>query len=234
MVQLLTYCYKKATAFFAVVLLVCSAHAAFATSFDFSVFSDKSEIRQGEQVTLTIRVQNYGNADVSDLQVSDSLPKGVVYISSSVADISTGGRKLVVKVPLLRPGDEYSFDLTLRMERKGSIENMLLLQRGSSTVKSASAKLEVLSNNVLNIKVNMFTPNGDGVNDYFEIPGLQDYPNNELVVFNRYSDKVYYRRYYNNDWDADGLPNGNYFYILTLHLDNGTVQKYNGYVTVKR
>ena len=32
---------------------------------------------------------------------------------------------------------------------------------------------------------NAFSPNGDGVNDYWEILGLQNYPGNKLQIYNR-------------------------------------------------
>jgi gliding motility-associated-like protein len=74
-----------------------------------------------------------------------------------------------------------------------------------------------------------FSPNGDGVNDFFEILGLEDYPRNTLTIFNRWGHKVYEKVNYQNDWggwsDApltlgDGLlPKGTYFYVLDLGGD---------------
>lgn len=61
---------------------------------------------------------------------------------------------------------------------------------------------------------NVFTPNGDGVNDTWEIPLLERYINNKLVVFNRWGQKVYEADNYNNSWDGGRLSDGVYFYIL--------------------
>jgi gliding motility-associated-like protein len=71
-----------------------------------------------------------------------------------------------------------------------------------------------------------FSPNGDGVNDFFEILGLEDYRENKLTVFNRWGHKVYEAENYLNDWGgwSDGpltlgdgiLPKGTYFYVLDL------------------
>lgn len=67
----------------------------------------------------------------------------------------------------------------------------------------------------LELKVpNVFTPNGDGVNDYFEIKKLEYFVSNEFIVFNRWGKKVYESSTYNNDWDGGGLSDGTYFYIL--------------------
>ncbi len=64
---------------------------------------------------------------------------------------------------------------------------------------------------------NIITPNGDGYNDKFVIKGLESgaYPNNKLVIFNRWGKKVYETINYNNDFDGNGLPDGVYYYIFT-------------------
>ena len=62
---------------------------------------------------------------------------------------------------------------------------------------------------------NVFTPNGDGVNDLFEILNLEYYQA-EMVIFNRWGKKVYeHSDYYNNWWDGQGAPDGTYYFILT-------------------
>ncbi|MBC7391358.1 MAG: gliding motility-associated C-terminal domain-containing protein, partial [Opitutaceae bacterium] len=63
---------------------------------------------------------------------------------------------------------------------------------------------------------NIFTPNGDGHNDFLFFKNLHFYPGNTLHVFNRWGNKVYNRENYANDWDGGGLPAGTYFYILDL------------------
>jgi gliding motility-associated-like protein len=61
---------------------------------------------------------------------------------------------------------------------------------------------------------NVFTPNGDGVNDFYEIPNLERYISNELVVFNRWGERVFEATNYRNNWDGGNLPDGVYYYIL--------------------
>lgn len=61
---------------------------------------------------------------------------------------------------------------------------------------------------------NVFTPNGDGSNDFYEIPNLDRYIRSQLIVFNRWGQKVYESDPYNNNWDGGTLPDGVYFYIL--------------------
>jgi gliding motility-associated-like protein len=61
---------------------------------------------------------------------------------------------------------------------------------------------------------NVFTPNGDQFNQTFEIPDLDKYVENELVVVNRWGQKVYEEKNYSGGWDGGNLSDGTYFYIL--------------------
>ena len=66
---------------------------------------------------------------------------------------------------------------------------------------------------------NIITPNGDSKNDNFEVTGLDKgaYPNNKLLIFNRWGKMVYEKENYQLDterFDGKGLAEGTYFYIL--------------------
>lgn len=66
-----------------------------------------------------------------------------------------------------------------------------------------------------------FSPNGDGLNEVFYVEGIENYPDNRLVVFNRWGDEVFRKANYSNDWHGLGpggkpLPDGDYFYVLEL------------------
>ena len=80
-----------------------------------------------------------------------------------------------------------------------------------------------------------FSPNGDGYNDRFVILGLENYPDNELMVFNRQGVEVFHRVNYENDWDGRPesgnvlggiLPEGTYYYIFKfgdINIRKGTI-----------
>lgn len=63
---------------------------------------------------------------------------------------------------------------------------------------------------------NVFTPNGDGYNDFFVIKGLKDYPNTLVQIFNRWGKKVYESTNYQNDWDGKNQNDGVYFFVITF------------------
>lgn len=81
---------------------------------------------------------------------------------------------------------------------------------------------------------NAFSPNGDGINDYFKIKGLEAYPNNKLQVFNSLGRMVFKTVGYLNDWGGswgqNNLPDGTYYYLL----EDGKGAKFTGFVQIKR
>ena len=68
--------------------------------------------------------------------------------------------------------------------------------------------------------VNIFTPNGDGSNDFFIPVNLEQYPNPTVIVYNRWGKIVYEMENYQYDWDGTNYKTGNalndgvYFYVV--------------------
>lgn len=72
------------------------------------------------------------------------------------------------------------------------------------------------------IPAQAFTPNGDGNNDTWIVPGIENYPKNVVRVFNRYGHEVFAAQSYHNEWggiykdNREKLPAGSYFYVIDL------------------
>ncbi len=86
---------------------------------------------------------------------------------------------------------------------------------------------------------NAITPNGDGMNDQLRFEQLDNdptiWPDNHIIIFNRWGDIVYEARPYMNDWDGrndsgEFLPDGTYYYVLRLDIAEGEILR--GDVTV--
>ena len=86
---------------------------------------------------------------------------------------------------------------------------------------------------------NAITPNEDGLNDrlVFDIidPDGKEYPQNDIVIYNRWGDVVFEASPYKNDWNGVGkdgsiLPQATYYYILRLNIPGGTILR--GDVTI--
>ena len=72
---------------------------------------------------------------------------------------------------------------------------------------------------------NVITPNGDGVNDLLVFENLEHFPNNHLVILNRWGQQLYEKTGYQNDWDGSDYPDGTYFFILELNNKTETLHK---------
>ncbi len=95
---------------------------------------------------------------------------------------------------------------------------------------------------------NVITPNGDGIHDVLTISGLENYPDNNLRIYNRWGVLVYSTSAYNTqgnifDGTSQGrvtvqvdnqLPVGTYFYILDYQDQGGNSQSLQGYLYLNR
>lgn len=82
---------------------------------------------------------------------------------------------------------------------------------------------------------NAFTPNGDGINDYYNIIRSGNYPSNTLKIYNHLGQLVYETTGYANQWGGIGnngkkVPQGSYFYIFSL--DNMGVYVREGWLYI--
>lgn len=80
---------------------------------------------------------------------------------------------------------------------------------------------------------NVFTPNGDGVNDRFVIKGVENCSKRQLVVRNRAGKVVYSSQLYNNEWDGGDCPDGTYSYQFTF-TNHNIEQNLTGFVSIIR
>jgi gliding motility-associated-like protein len=105
---------------------------------------------------------------------------------------------------------------------------------GCFTASDNTIQLEVFNQAEI---ANVLTPDGDGQNDYFSVEGLDTYASNELRIVNRQGNEVYRKKNYRadaeNGWQGVNLPDGVYFYSLTLEDWNGNKEVRTGYIHLK-
>ena len=87
---------------------------------------------------------------------------------------------------------------------------------------------ETLSSDILTLDNYSITPNGDGRNDTLVIPELEQSPNNNIQIYDRFGLKVFEAENYTNNFNGysnqnnvffekeKGLPIGVYFYIIAM------------------
>lgn len=68
---------------------------------------------------------------------------------------------------------------------------------------------------------NVFSPNGDGIYDTWQVRYLQDYPNSTIQIFNRTGRVVYATTGNGKPWDGtfEGkpVPVATYYYVINLN-----------------
>lgn len=87
------------------------------------------------------------------------------------------------------------------------------------------------------IKENItFTPNGDGRNDFLTLSCTHSF-NNDLEIFDRWGNRVFSTLNYDGTWngmkDNQAIPDGGYFYILSVALPTGK-RTFKGSLTIIR
>ncbi|BAV08633.1 hypothetical protein FLA_4679 [Filimonas lacunae] len=107
---------------------------------------------------------------------------------------------------------------------------------------TATGEFNCTTTDTLTVKIlrdiappNVFTPNGDGIHDVWEIPYLSSYTNGVIDVFNRYGQSVFHSIGYAKPWDGrmngQDVPTGTYYYIIKLGTGLPTL---SGSVTIIR
>ena len=97
--------------------------------------------------------------------------------------------------------------------------------------------IQVLSEDCLEIPL-LFSPNNDGENDVWQIGGIENYPDTQISIYNRWGQLIFsiQGNYPGNEWDGTYenaiLPTGVYYYIIDPINENN--KTYHGGVTIKR
>jgi uncharacterized repeat protein (TIGR01451 family)/gliding motility-associated-like protein len=196
---------------------------------------------EGDEFTYTIRVENIGNTAATAVVVVDKLPDGLRYVSSGSSQIpvttQVKGQEITWNITQLPIAG--ATDITLKVKAApitDGKEQTLLNTASVSSKEREMSPADNLASVPVRLKVffipHTITPNGDRSNDTFEIPGLRRYVSNELVIVNRWGDQVFERKNYQNDWGAEGMVSGTYFYILTVTDEAGKQASFKGFIEV--
>ncbi|MBN2890886.1 MAG: gliding motility-associated C-terminal domain-containing protein [Bacteroidales bacterium] len=99
-------------------------------------------------------------------------------------------------------------------------------------VSTKSAVVTIIIDYTLQIP-NFVSPDNDGVNDYWEIKGIEKLDGYTLDIFNKIGEIIYHSEAYDNTWNAtfngQELPDGTYYYVF-----KADVNSYSGYISVIR
>lgn len=110
----------------------------------------------------------------------------------------------------MKDGVPLGSDKAIRLDTSGEYVLRFL---GQCAIRETSVKIQ--DGDLSEFIPNIFTPNGDEKNEYFQVSPLLE--GSSLTVFNRWGGEVYTSANYKNDWNGGTLPSGVYFYALLSH-----------------
>ena len=197
---------------------------------------DSTQVNRGDTLTIEAGSGVLGNDSDPDL---DSL----FVMSFTIDGISyTPGGTVTIPQGQITINADGSYVFIPSEDFEGTLEIGYLISDGQAT---ASSVLRIsVSEMVTEIEVSMIvTNNGDGLNDHLKIENITAYPNNKVIIFNRWGNKVWEVNEYDNDnatkrfsgisnlsSSGSELPDGTYFYVI--NKGNGSTP-IKGFVTIK-
>ncbi|MCB2197685.1 MAG: T9SS type B sorting domain-containing protein, partial [Bacteroidetes bacterium] len=171
------------------------------------------------------------------IEEPDELIINPVVIRPTCPDIENGSINLNIsggRTPYIVYWDNGSFDENLSEIRSGIYDVLIT----DSSLCEMDTSFTVRSAHDFCIDVpTAFSPNDDNINDRWEIDMQGLYPYAEIEIFDRWGNRVFYSKGYEESQYWDGtfngkkLPMDNYFYII--YLRNGS-RRISGTVTLLR
>jgi gliding motility-associated-like protein/uncharacterized repeat protein (TIGR01451 family) len=205
----------------------------------------EAEIFEGDEFEYQIDVTNLSAYNATNVVVMDDLPNGISYVSSrfnatsSDIKVTTNitGKKLTYTIPIFPANSKLTIYVRVKAEalvngNPLNIVNRVFVSSDEDDINPDDNIAED-SNRVVALFIpNVITPNNDGKNDRFIIRGSQKFAKREIVILNRFGDHLYENSNYDNDWNADGIVGGTYFYVFRGTDSEGKVHEFKGWIQV--
>lgn len=203
-----------------------------------TIQSTNTKAAEGDVYSYIVTANNNSVPTGTDVKVTYVLPPQITLApqGTGFSNISYNPvtHTLTWNVGQVTSHNPITLTIPVKVLTKGSIESIVNIKGKEVDPVMANNVAQVVQQVNPLIIPNAFTPNGDGVNDTFVIPGLDTYTQNEIVIINRWGNNVYEKKNYQNDWTGNGLPEGTYFYVLKVFTEGGVWDSYKGYVTLLR
>ncbi|GIQ61185.1 hypothetical protein Flavo103_43200 [Flavobacterium collinsii] len=201
----------------------------------------------GQQVVFTITAENLRTNEVKDIIISEKLPSGYEYVTSKVSSGNYNAGSGIWTLPALQIHEDQTLTIIAKVKGSGDYLNIAYLKASNPIDNNEAnnrAEASVTAQGV--IVYNAISPDGDGLNDYFKIDGLDRYPNNTVEIFNRGGVQIFKTSNYGSNANVfrgisegrvtidkqRGVPTGTYFYVLRYEV-HGTMNEKSGYLYVK-
>jgi uncharacterized repeat protein (TIGR01451 family) len=228
-----------------------------------------NETGPGDIINYTITVENIGNIIITGISITDTMIDGNGRTLSLTIRPTFTNSTMESPRGELQPGEIATYIATYRIIDRDLesdyIENSALATGSSSDDQD---NVTDISDNGIDNDDNvtddptiveityvppyfeiftLVTSNQDGLNDYFKIAGIENFPDNNVKIFNRGGILVFEVDNYGNNVNSDnvfkgfsdgritinkdfGLPFGTYFYVIEFYGENPGRKTYSGYL----
>ncbi|WP_166638530.1 Ig-like domain-containing protein [Maribacter spongiicola] len=196
---------------------------------EISKFVDKEETFFEDTIVFTVTVTNNSTYEATNVGVEDVLPSGYEFVSATATDGDYSETSSTWDIPSIAIGATASLEMTVNVTDVDDYTNVAELiyvdQVDLNMDNDRAEATPVVTQAQCFTVFNKFTPNNDGLNDVFFIECIENYPNNNVKVFNRWGNQVFEMDNYDNTWDGtsmgratisapEKLPVGTYFYLI--------------------
>jgi gliding motility-associated-like protein len=174
----------------------------------YEVFSTRSV---GCNDTLTISLLN-AKPDANFTTIPETITTNEV-LALSDASATPAGTTLTAFVWNFAGYPSLSGESTqISFSDSGLVELTYIVENSEGCSDTATATIQVIPEAASFI----FSPNGDGKNDFFTIGHAGNYKKANLRVFNLLGSLIYENGDYRNNWSAEGISNGVYLFVAEI------------------
>ncbi len=233
------------------------------------VFDDDNndDISQvGENISYSFAITNTGNVTLYDLTLIDNLPgitingTPIPSLEPNETDANTFTASYSITQQDINAGQVIN-QAQIRGEEIGGIEvfddsddpnNTEDIDNNSDGEPDDPTIVDLPSVEGIQFEIyNGVTPDGNGINDYLIIVGIENYPDNEVKIFNKWGVLVFETQGYGGTTgdqnvftgfsdaratvdEEEALPVGTYFYVINFPTNNPGQSNYTGYFYLNR
>lgn len=200
---------------------------------------------------LSASFSQCANSNYGAIQGSNNAMGGTIAGSSCLVNTSPLNGTTTISDTVLCKGDSLLIDKTLanathlwqnnstkatfQVNQKG-IYWVEITYQGCTTIDTIvveESECDTTTEEMIEIP-NVFTPNGDGINDFFMPLQIGNAISLNTIVYNRWGREVFKSDKIEIDWDGLGVSDGTYFWVIKYVTDEGVEKSFNGFVTIIR
>ena len=187
----------------------------------------------GDTVLFTILIENSSLSVFKDLQIRELLSNGFIYKSKSTTLGNYDENSGIWNIPNFGANQSATLTIEAEIHTTGSYLNTAeIIDPVPEDTDTTNNTAKILVTPLCLKIYNTITPNGDGMNDYFVISCIENFPNTMIEIYDRYGSIIYKKKNYRNDFNGvanqtskiiktgEKLPNGTYFFILKMNDAN--------------